>query len=115
MKDQKHRHQMLAAADMTKRCPSPKRPAGRPPAGAVLIDGKWHSTEQSIQIAVERLLRHRERDRIKRDATREMLRRERPELFAHVRTPAERPKQTTLSPARSDESQSTLRQYQKKD
>ena len=104
---------MRTAADMTKRCPSPKRPAGRPPAGAVLIDGKWHSTEQSIQIAVERLLRHRERNRIKREETREMLRRERPELFAHVPTPAELPKEAT--PARSDESQSTLWQYQKKD
>ena len=45
---------------MTKRCPSPKRPPGRPPAGAVLIDGKWHTTQQSIQIAVERVLQHRE-------------------------------------------------------
>ena len=106
---------MPAAADMTKRCPSPKRPAGRPPAGAVLIDGKWHSTQQSIQIAVERMLRHRERQRIKREDTREMLHRERPELFAPVRTPAEVPKQTTLSPACSDESQSTLERYQKKD
>ena len=105
---------MPAAADMTKRCPSPKRPPGRPPAGAVLIDGKWHTTQQSIQIAVERLLQHRERVRNRRDATREMLRRERPELFVHVRTPAD-PKQTTLSPARSDKPQSTLRQYQKKD
>ena len=97
---------MPAAADMTKRCPSPKRPAGRPPAGAVLIDGKWHSTQQSIQIAVERLLRHRERVRNRRDATREMLRRERPELFAHAHTPAI-PKQTTP--------QSTLERYQQKD
>ena len=104
---------MLAAADMTKRCLSPKRPAGRPPAGAVLIDGKWQSTELSIQIAVERLLRHRERNRIKREETREMLRRERPELFAHLPAPAELPKQTP--PARSDESQGTLWQYQKKD
>ena len=105
---------MPAAADMTKRCPLPKRPPGRPPAGAVLIDGKWHSTQQSIQIAVERLLRHRERERNRRDATREMLRRERPELFVHVRTLAD-PKQTTLSPVRSDKPQSTLRQYEKKD
>ncbi len=102
---------MLAAADMTKRGPSPKRPAGRPPAGAVLIDGKWHSTEQSIQIAVERLLRHRERNRIKREETREMLRRERPELFAHLPAPAEVPAETP----RSHESQGTLWQYPKKD
>ena len=98
---------------MTKRCPSPKRPQGRPPAGAVLVDGKWQLTEQSVQIAVERLLRHRERNRIKRDETRDMLRRERPELFAHELTPAELPKETT--PVRSQESQSTLLQYRKKD
>ena len=97
---------------MTKRCPSPKRPQGRPPAGAVLVDGKWQLTEQSVQIAVERLLRHRERNRIKRDETRDMLRRGRPELFAHV-SPAELPQQTALSPARSDKG--TLWQYQKKD
>ena len=104
---------MRTAADMTKRCPSPKRPAGRPPAGAALIDGKWRATQQSMQIAVERLLRHRERNRIKREETREMLRRERPELFAHLPTPAELP--TEATPARSDESQRTLWQYQKKD
>ncbi len=105
---------MRTAADMTKRCASPKRSPGRPPAGAVLIDGKWHATQQSIQIAVERVLQHREGVRNRREATREMLRRERPELFVHVRTPAD-PKQTTLSPARSDKLQSTLHQYQRKD
>ena len=109
------RHQMPAtAAEMTKRCLSPKRPPGRPPAGAVLIDGKWHTTQQSIQIAVERLLQQRGRVRNRRDATREMLRRERPELFVHVRTPAD-PTQTTLSAARSDKPNSTLHQYEKKD
>ncbi len=36
---------MPAAADMTKRCPSPKRPPGRPPARAVLIDGKWQTPD----------------------------------------------------------------------
>ncbi len=87
---------------MTKRCPS-----------AVLIDGRWHLTQRSTEIAVERLLRHGERNRIKREETREMLRRERPELFAHLPTPAELPTETP--PARSEESQSTLWQYQKKD
>ena len=94
---------------MTKRRASPKRPQGRPPAGAVLIDGKWHATEQSIEIAAKRVLRNRERERIRREETREMLRRERPELFAHE-PPAELPK-----PARSQESQSTLLQYRKMD
>ena len=94
---------------MTKRCLSPNWPAGRPPAGAVLIDGKWYATEQSIELAAKRVLRNRERERIRREETREMLRRERPELFAHEH-PAELPK-----PARSQESQSALLQYRKMD
>ena len=102
---------MRTAADMTKRCTSPKRPQGRPPAGAVLVDGKWQLTQRSKEIAVERLLRHRENNRIKREETREMPRRERPELFAHLPAPAEVPAETP----RSHESQGTLWQYQKKD
>ena len=108
LNDQKYCQWMRTAATMTKRCASPKRPQGRPPAGAVLIDGKWHATEQSIEIAAKRVLRNRERERIRREATREMLRRERPELFAHE--PAEPPK-----PAPSQTLQSTLLQYRKKD
>ena len=92
---------------MTKRRASPKRPQGRPPAGAVLIDGKWHATEQSIEIAAKRVLRNREQERIRREKTREMLRRNRPELFAHEPPAAK--------PARSQESQSTLLQYRKMD
>ena len=79
--DQKHCQWMQTA--MTKRRASPKRPKGRPPAGAVLVDGKWHTTEQSIEIAAKRVLRNRERERIRREATWEMLRRNRPDLFAH--------------------------------
>ncbi len=94
---------------MTKRRASPKRPKGRPPAGAVLVDGKWHTTEQSIEIAAKRVLRNRERERIRRKETWQMLRRERPELFAHE-PPAKLPK-----PARSQESQSTLLQYRQMD
>ena len=109
LNDQRHCQWMRTAATMTKRRASPKRPQGRPPAGAVLIDGKWHATEQSIEIAAKRVLRNRERERIRREKTREMLRRERPELFAHE-PPAELPK-----PARSQESQSTLLQYRKMD
>ena len=93
---------------MTKRRTSPKRPQGRPPAGAVLVEGKWQLTQRSKEIAVERLLRHREHNRIRREETREMLRRECPELFAHLPAPAEVPKQT-------DKAQGTLWQYQKMD
>ena len=95
---------------MTKDCRTEKKPQGRPPAGAVLIDGQWHTTQKSIQIAVERLLQQRENRRNKRYETRELLRREPPELFA-PRT--QDPKETTL--ARSDKQNGTLLQYQRKD
>ena len=98
---------------MTKNCHAEKRPQGRPPAGAVLIDGKWHTTQQSIQIAIERLLQQREKRRTKRIETRELMRREQPELFVVVRAPAD-PKQTTLE-ARSDTPKCTLERYQKRD
>ena len=100
-------------AAMTKRCASLKRPQGRPPAGAVLVDGKWQLTDRSKEIAIERLLRHRDLNRVRREKTRELLRRECPELFAHLRAPAE--VLAEAPPARSYESQGTLWQYQKKD
>ena len=113
----KSKRTMLATAgvpereqSMTKDCRTEKKPQGRPPAGAALIDGQWHTTEKSIQIAVVRLLQQREKRRNKRHATRELLRKEHPELFA-PRT--QDPKQTTL--ARSDKQNGTLLQYQRKD
>ena len=98
---------------MTKNCHAEKRPQGRPPAGAVLIDGKWHTTQQSIQIAIERLLQQREKRRTKRHEMRELMIREHPELFVVARGPAD-PKQTTIE-ARSDTPDSTLERYQMKD
>ena len=82
-----------------------KRPLGRPPAGAVLVDGKWQLTEASKEIAKARLLRHREQNRTRRENTRELLRQKCPELFA----PA------VVQPARSSEAQGTLWVYQRKD
>ena len=58
-----------------------KRPRGRPPAGAVLIDGSWQLTEQSQQIAAKRVLRARENNRAKYREMRELLRHSHPELF----------------------------------
>ena len=117
----KSKRTMLATAgvpereqSMTKDCRTEKKPQGRPPAGASLIDGQWHTTEKSIQIAVARLLQQREKRRDKRHATRELLRKEHPELFVVVRAPD--PKQTTLmAEARSDKQNGTLVQYQRKD
>ena len=90
-----------------------KEAARQAPAGAVLIDGQWHTTQKSIQIAVERLLQQRENRRNKRHETRELLRREHPELFVVVRAPAD-PKQTTLE-VRSDKRIGRLEKYQKRD
>ena len=96
---------------MKKDCSTEKRPQGKPPAGAALIDGTWHTTQQSIQIAIERLLQQREKRRAKRIETRELMRREQPELFVVVRAPAD-PKQTTLE-ANSKTQNNTLEQYQR--
>ena len=89
-----------------------KKPHGRPPAGAVLIDGRWQPTEKSVEIAVVRLLQEREKRRTRRQEVRELLRKEHPELFV-VRGPD--PKQTTLmAEARSDKQNGSLLQYQRK-
>ena len=74
---------------------SPKRPRGRQPAGAVLVDGKWQMTELAVRLAAERLLRAREYARIHNRKTRELLRLARPELFP---TKGLHPRQTTLAP-----------------
>ena len=74
---------------------SEKRPRGRQPAGAVLVDGKWQLTERSMQLAAERMLRGREIRRNRFRAMRELLRISHPELFV-VR--GLDPRQTTLTP-----------------
>ena len=60
---------------------SQQRPVGRPPHGAALLDGKWHATPERIALAAERLLAERERTRRNRQATKELLRSYRPDLF----------------------------------
>ena len=72
-----------------------KKPRGRQPIGAVLIDGKWQMTELAAQLAAERVLRLRERGRIWYRKTRELLRIARPELFVPRGMD---PRQTTLEP-----------------
>ena len=85
-----------------------KRPRGRQPAGAVLVDGKWQTTELSIQVAAERLLQYREHSRMRHRETRELLCKARPELFTRGN-----PKQTKLTELRSNERNGDLRQYQR--
>ena len=92
---------------------SEKRPRGRQPAGAVLVDGKWQLTERSMQLAAERMLRGREIRRNRLRAMRELLRISHPELFV-VR--GLDPRQTTLTPeVRSTERNVDLLPCQKSD
>ena len=80
-----------------------KKPRGRKPLGAVLVDGRWQLTEESLQLAAERVLRYREHNRKRYHEIRDLLRKQHPELF----TPREDPRQTLLTdevpPARSNE------------
>ena len=96
-----------------------KRPRGRPPAGAIFVDGKWQLTELSMRLLLERALRTRERCReyshnrwLARQA---LLRSSHPELFAARRGSID-PRQTTLTPeVRSTERKADLIHSQKSD
>ena len=78
----------------TKKDKPAKRPLGRQPAGAVLVDGKWELTELSTQLAAERLLRKRQARRTAWRKTQDRLRAVYPELFAQKGLD---PRQTTLA------------------
>ena len=84
-----------------------KVPRGRRPVGAVLVDGKWQLTQESVPAAAERILKNREHTRKRYHAMRELLRVEHPELFAQAD-----PQQTLLAP-RSKERVFDVTFYQK--
>ena len=58
-----------------------KAPRGRPPIGAILVDGKWELTEESIARAAERLEKHRTQCRERYRRNRAALLLKRPDLF----------------------------------
>ena len=58
-----------------------KKPRGRPPIGAILVDGKWQMTEASILREAERLEQHRAQCRQRYRRNRLALMQHRPELF----------------------------------
>ena len=72
-----------------------KRPLGRQPAGAVLVDGKWELTELSTQVAAQRLLRQRQARRTAWRKTQDRLRAAYPELFVQKGLD---PRPTTFGP-----------------
>ena len=70
-----------AASDSTDS--GPKRPRGRPPSGAVLDEhGVYVLSPESVEVAVERLKRHREQCRERYRATRDALQAAKPKLFS---------------------------------
>ena len=93
-----------------------KRPRGRQPIGAILVDGKWVMTKAAAQLAIERVLKVRENARARNRKTRELLIDTRPDLFVKVKQL--HPCQTTLvseTLVRSTKQTVDPSQYQKTD
>ena len=89
-----------------------KRPRGRKPLGAALVDGRWQLTEESLHMAAKRMLKNREHNRKRYHEMRDLLRIEHPELFATRGDPH----QTLLTDApRSKERVFDFTFYQKTD
>ena len=74
-----------------------KKPRGRPPTHAILVDGQWQLTEESFELAAQRLVRYRRRAQQRYQELQKVMRQQHPELFkqrAH--------QQQTLVAARSN-------------
>ena len=61
-----------------------KRPQGRPPTGALLIDGNWTMTKEGLDLAAQRLETHRKACRDRYRIEQQLLRAAKPELFKNV-------------------------------
>ena len=96
--------------EKTKKDNPAKRPIGRQPDGAVLVDGKWELTELSMQIQAQRVLRKRQARRTAWRKSQDRLRAAYPELFV---LNGLHPSQTTLT--RSTKENVDPSQYQKTD
>ena len=60
-----------------------RKPRGRPPIGAILMDGRWQLTDESLAKAAERLEKHRTDCRERYRRNRAALVRQRPDLFKY--------------------------------
>ena len=58
-----------------------ERPRGRPPKGAKLVEGVWTHTEESLNYAAIRLMKHRTQYRMRYRRNRAALLTLRPDLF----------------------------------
>ena len=77
-----------------------KKPRGRPPTHAILVNGRWQLTAESFELAAQRLMHHRWRAHQRYREVRDAMRQQHPELF---KQPARlQQQQQTLIAARSD-------------
>ena len=75
-----------------------KNPRGRPPSHDILVDGQWQLTQQSFELAAQRLVRYRRRAQQRYQELQKVMRQQHPELFkqrAHQQ-------QTLVAAARSN-------------
>ena len=73
-----------------------KAPRGRPPFGAVLVDGHYVLTEEALTKAASRFEKHRADCRERYRKNRAALARQRPDLFKYKQKPWMQEWQTTL-------------------
>ena len=62
-----------------------KKPRRRPPAGAILVEGRWQLTAESVELAAQRLIKHRLHCRERSRAMRDAFRQQRPDLSKQPR------------------------------
>ena len=82
-----------------------KKPRGRPPIAAILVDGRWQLTEESLARAAARLEKHRRecRDRYRRN--RAALALQRPDLFKYRQKAWMQEMQRTLDEAQPSQAE----------
>ena len=77
-----HWHSKPFSMDVKERMTEQKAPRGRPPHGAVLVEGRWKLTDEAIEKAAARLEKHRADCRERYRRTQDVLKEQRPELFS---------------------------------
>ena len=79
-----------------------KKPKGRTPVGAVLVDGQWKRTPEGIAWAAQRIVDAREKRRLKYREERETIRQCHPELFKGQTLLRSNAQQHDVSTSKSD-------------
>jgi len=80
-------------------------PRGRPPIGAILVEGRWQLTEESLERAAARMEKHRKDCRERYRRNRAVLVRQRPDLFKYRIKPWMQELQSTLTQEPAEQTQ----------